>query len=195
MIEKIIEDIVNSLVINNIISREQKEEYQYALICEIESLIIIGSVLIIASICQRLFSTVCFLWFFLKLRKRVGGYHLNSFMECYLGSICMYGLVVCLCSMSNSHMFYLNLLGVIACLYITIVGTVNHPNIHMNFVELKNTKILARRTLILELIIIKILKYMEVDVDIINYSLMGIIMCALLLFIAKMLGQEVKENG
>lgn len=43
MIEKIIEDIVNSLVINNIISREQKEEYQYALICEIESLIIIGS--------------------------------------------------------------------------------------------------------------------------------------------------------
>ena len=61
MIEKIIEDIVNSLVINNIISREQKEEYQYALICEIESLIIIGGVLIIASICQRLFSTVCFL--------------------------------------------------------------------------------------------------------------------------------------
>lgn len=43
MIEKIIEDIVNGLVINNIISREQKEEYQYALICEIESLIIIGS--------------------------------------------------------------------------------------------------------------------------------------------------------
>lgn len=195
MIEKIIEDIVNGLVINNIISREQKEEYQYALICEIESLIIIGSVLIIASICQRLFSTVCFLCFFLKLRKRVGGYHLNSFMGCYLGSICMYGLVVCLCSMSNSHMFYLNLLGVIACFYITVVGTVNHPNIHMNFVELKNTKILARRTLILELIIIKILKYMEVDVDIINYSLMGIIMCALLLFIAKMLGQEVKENG
>src|SRR5699024_5532181 len=116
---------------------------------------------------------------------------LNSFMGCYLGSICMYGLVVCLCSMSNSHMFYLNLLGVIACFYITVVGTVNHPNIHMNFVELKNTKILARRTLILELIIIKILKYMEVDVDIINYSLMGIIMCALLLFIAKMLGQEV----
>lgn len=195
MVEKIILNLVDNLVDNNIIELDKKDMYMYALICEIESAITIGSIIIVAIIIRKLFLTICFLFSFLSLRNRTGGYHLNCFSSCYIGTIGIYGLVICICESLSDQSICLGILTLFSILCITIIGTINHPNMDMSLEEINASKKLARCTLIINVVICGFLFMLNVNRNVVKYFQMGIIVCAILLLLAKITGQELETDG
>lgn len=192
MVEKITQKLTDEFLKSGMIVEEQTDEYVYALTCEIESAITTGSILAISVGIGNTIPTICFLVSFFSLRKRTGGFHLNSFGSCYIGTVCIYIFIALSTETLLNHLLFVEISAVVASICIAIIGTVNHPNMHMDSTELKASRKSARLLLCIMLTVIAFIRWMDVDVAVICYSLMGIILCAILLLVAKFLGQEVK---
>lgn len=78
--------------------------------------------------------------FFLELRKRTGGYHLDKFYKCYLATVVSYLVIVIISARLSEHPQWLFAILVIAITGIGLIGTVNHPNMHMTSEELMESK-------------------------------------------------------
>ena len=83
---------------------------------------------------------------------------------------------------------------VIAITGIGLIGTVNHPNMHMTSEELMESKKSARTIVLLEGCIILGCVLLDADMVYISYMAIAVILCAALLCIAKIFKQEVREN-
>lgn len=194
MVEKKIDNLIKAMVEYNLIAEEQKKDYIYALTCFIEMSMTIGSILVISILLKKLVPTVGFLLFFFSLRQRTGGYHLNTFGGCYVATLIIYGSVVFTCPFMVRHVQILIGFTAIASACVFILGTVNHPNIHMNQQELESSKETARLVLTIEIALIFFLIWINANSIIIVYLSMAILLCAFLLIVAKFKGQEVRIN-
>ena len=87
MIEKMALKIVNQMEKQKIISKSNCEYYEYALIAMVENAITVGTMLLLGMLFGKILQTICFLLFFLSLRKRTGGFHADKFWQCYLGTV------------------------------------------------------------------------------------------------------------
>ena len=90
MIEKMALKLVNQMEMEKIIRKSSCEYYEYALIGMVEHVLTVGSMLILGLIFRQFLPTICFMVFFLSLRKRTGGFHANKFWQCYLGTVIFY---------------------------------------------------------------------------------------------------------
>lgn len=194
MIEKIAIDLVDQMTETKLIHKDMAERYIYVAICWMEKFITIGTIILISIAVEKFLPTLFFLIFFLGLRKRTGGYHLDKFYQCYLASVLSYLVIL---GISTSLVGYPQLiLGMLlfAMSVIGIIGTVNHPNMHMDSAQLAESKKEARIILLLEGTIIYCCVLLGADLIFISYMAIAVILCAALLCIAKILKQEVKEN-
>ena len=194
MIEKIAIDLVDQMTETKLIHKDMAERYIYVAICWMEKFITIGTIILISIAVEKFLPTLFFLLFFLGLRKRTGGYHLDKFYQCYLASVLSYLVIL---GISTSLVGYPQLiLGMLlfAMSVIGIIGTVNHPNMHMDSAQLAESKKEARIILLLEGSIIYCCVLLGADLIFISYMAIAVILCAALLCIAKILKQEVKEN-
>ena len=132
--------------------------------------------------------------FFFELRKRTGGYHLDSFYKCYFATVAIYLAVMLTAKSLAKYPQWLFGLVVIATIYIVIIGTVNHPNMQMNVAEFMESKKLARITVLLEVSIILGCVFLGGSIIYISYMAIAVILCAALLYISKIFKQEVTEN-
>ena len=87
MIEKMADDLIGQMTEARLIDKDMEERYIYVFICWIEKFITVGSIIVISLAFHKLFPTIFFLVFFLELRKRTGGYHLDKYYKCYLATI------------------------------------------------------------------------------------------------------------
>ena len=192
MIEKMALKIVNQMEKQKIISKSNCEYYEYALIAMVENAITVGTMLLLGMLFGKILQTICFLLFFLSLRKRTGGFHADKFWQCYLGTIIFYiaimQIVPILCR--KPHVMYGLLL--LSTLLICIMGTINHPNMDMNKSELDESKKAARLLLLMEVMILAVLVYLEADILYIGYMSIAVILCAFLMCLARIIKQEVK---
>ena len=194
MIEKIAIDLVDQMTETKLIHKDMAERYIYVAICWMEKFITIGTIILISIAVEKFLPTLFFLLFFLGLRKRTGGYHLDKFYQCYLASVLSYLVIL---GISTSLVGYPQLiLGMLlfAMSVIGIIGTVNHPNMHMDSAQLAESKKEARIILLLEGSIIYCCVLLGADLIFISYMAIAVILCAALLCIAKILKQEAKEN-
>lgn len=194
MIEKIAIDLVDQMTETKLIHKDMAERYIYVAICWMEKFITIGTIILISIAVEKFLPTLFFLIFFFGLRKRTGGYHLDKFYQCYLASVLSYLVIL---GISTSLVGYPQLiLGMLlfAMSVIGIIGTVNHPNMHMDSAELAESKKEARIILLLEGSIIYCCVLLGAHLIFISYMAIAVILCAALLCIAKILKQEVKEN-
>ena len=194
MIEKIAIDLVDQMTETKLIHKDMAERYIYVAICWMEKFITIGTIILISIAVEKFLPTLFFLLFFLGLRKRTGGYHLDKFYQCYLASVLSYLVIL---GISTSLVGYPQLiLGMLlfAMSVIGIIGTVNHPNMHMDSAQLAESKKEARIILLLVGSIIYCCVLLGADLIFISYMAIAVILCAALLCIAKILKQEVKEN-
>lgn len=194
MIEKIAINLVNQMTEVKLIHKDMAERYIYVAICWMEKFITIGTIILISIVVQKFLPTLFFLVFFLELRKRTGGYHLNKFYQCYLATVVSYLFILAICTRLSHYPRWL--LGVLlfAMVGIGIIGTVNHPNIHMDSEELAESKRQARIIVLLEGSIIYGCVLLGADMIFISYMAIAVILCAALLCISKILKQEVKED-
>ena len=71
-------------------------------------------------------------------------------------------------------------------------GTVNHPNIDMDKDELQENKKSARLLVLMEAAVIILLDILGMNQLYVSYMSIAIILCSLLMCVAKLLKQEVK---
>ena len=169
MIEKIAIDLVDQMTETKLIHKDMAERYIYVAICWMEKFITIGTIILISIAVEKFLPTLFFLIFFLGLRKRTGGYHLDKFYQCYLVSVLSYLVIL---GISTSLVGYPQLiLGMLlfAMSVIGIIGTVNHPNMHMDSAELAESKKEARIILLLQGSIIYCCVLLGADLIFISY--------------------------
>lgn len=192
MIEKLTLKLVNQMERQKIINKSNCEYYEYALIAMAENAITLGTMLFLGLLFKQFFHTICFVIFFLSLRKRTGGFHADEFWQCYLGTVIIYIAVMqvtpVLCI--NSTIMYGLLF--LAMILIWIMGTINHPNMDMNKDELQESKKAARLLLLMEVMIIVALYNLNINILYISYMSASIILCAFLMCLAKIIKQEVR---
>ena len=144
MVERIANAIVDQMENENLLYSEMKEHYLYALITTIEKWLTIISILCIGVIFKQVVPLMLFLVFFLSLRKRTGGFHADSFLQCYLGTMVISVAIIHVCPILVNHMYVIYVLLACSVLVTSIIGTVNHPNLAMNCIELRESKKAAR---------------------------------------------------
>lgn len=191
MIENMVLKLVNQMEMEKIINKSSCEYYEYALIGMVEHAVTVGTMLLLGLIFRQLLPTICFVVFFLSLRKRTGGFHANKFWQCYLGTVITYIVVMLVVPMlcMNQTIMYGMLLLAISLIF--IMGTINHPNVDMNKSELKESKKAARLIVLMEVMVIAVLVYLKANILYIGYMSSAIILCALLMCLAKIIKQEV----
>lgn len=194
MFETVSKKLTDLLVQRKLINEQEYDEYKYALLCNIESFISFGSIVIISVFFRLLIPTLCFLLSFLTIRKRCGGYHFNSFIKCYISTIAIY-IVVIYIGYYKFSLIYFNFVTVAASLIIVFFGAVNHPNMNYSPDEYLAAKESTRIVIILLDIIIICLNYIKAPYSIILYMEIGVILCSVLLLLSKIIKQEVRENG
>lgn len=191
MIGKMALKIVNQMEMQKIINKSSCEYYEYALIVFVENVVTVGTMLLLGLLFRQFLHTICFIVFFLSLRKRTGGFHANKFWQCYLETVIVYIMIIqgvpVLCK--NPVVMYVILF--FAVLLICIMGTINHPNVDMSKSELKESKKAARLLVLMEVMIIAALVYLKADLLYIGYMSVAIILCAFLMCLAKIIKQEV----
>lgn len=192
MVEKLVLWLVDQMEIERIISKADRENYEYALIIMTERAITVGTILLIGLFAQLLVQTICFLVVFLALRKRTSGYHANNFWQCYLATIITYVVIIHFEDVLSIYKTVLFIALALAVLGIFVIGTVNHPNMEMNQEELRAAKTAARLQILLEIMFIMIWSAFGVNEQCVRYMSIAIILCALLMCIAKLIKQEVR---
>lgn len=192
MIEKIVIGIVNQMEAENLIGVQEKENYIYAYTVFCEKLLTLGTICVLGFILDNILNTMFFLGFFLALRRRTGGFHADTFWKCYIGTIAIYIGVYLSSRIFVKNFCFLLWMLVSSICAIEIIGTVNHPNMDMDDEELTGSKRAARIMGIIEGIFIFFSLYVGAGRVTIGYMAMGVIVCAILLCVAKIIGQEVK---
>ena len=170
MIEKMADDLIGQMTEARLIDKDMEERYIYVFICWIEKFITVGSIIVISLAFHKLFPTIFFLVFFLELRKRTGGYHLDKYYKCYLATIVSYLVIVIISARLSEHPQWLFAILVIAITGIGLIGTVNHPNMHMTSEELMESKKSARTIVLLEGCIILGCVLLDADMVYISYG-------------------------
>ena len=192
MIEKMALRIVNQMEEQKIISKSNCEYYEYALVGMVEQAITVGTMLLLGLLFRQFLHTVCFMVFFLSLRKRTGGFHANKFWQCYLGTVIFYIAIMQIVPIFCRKPTIMYGLLFLAMLLICIMGTINHPNMDMSKSELRESKKAARLQILMEEMIIAALIYLKADFMYIGYMSAAIILCAFLMCLARIIKQEVR---
>ena len=192
MLEQIVRKLVSLLLRNRFISQEEYEQFVYVLLGDIESFLVIISILFIGTVIGQIVPTASFLICFFALRKRTGGYNLSSYYKCYIGTVCLYVFIAGISYLIFGHEEILIGCAVVAGIVIMYIGNVNHPNMNAEEEEVHELKKMSRIIVILELLVIFFLNWLGNAEMVIVYSGLAIILCAALLVIAKLIGQEVK---
>lgn len=194
MVEKMVANIIGQMTEAKIINKMQEEYYTYSLLAIIERTITIGTIPAISLLIRNLFPTLFFLAFFLSLRQRTGGFHFNTFWQCYLGTVGSYMLIVLGSRFGIRYSHLLLCLLLLAIVLIAVLGTVNHPNMHMDKVELAGSKKAARLLVFLQGSATYFFAFLKMNMMYIYYMSIAIILCATLLCLAKIIKQEVRED-
>lgn len=192
MIEKMVLNLVSQMESKKMIDKADSEHYEYALLTMIKHTIIVGTMLLTGLVFNQFIPTICFLIFFLALRKRTGGYHADKFWQCYLITVIIYIVIIQAAAVLSENLVTVYIMLSFAVLVIEVIGTVNHPNMDMDKDELEESKKAARLCVLMESAVIAALIVLKINSLYISYMSLAIILCASLLCVAKVMKQEVK---
>ena len=183
MLDQIIKNCLDQMQEKNLIMEDNREYYQYAMELLVEESLTVGTILVVIICMQEFVNGVIFLISFLALRRRTGGFHMKTF-KAFIGVLLV----------KNIMYTYSKLLLVFTCIaasYLLIVGTMNHPNIDMDKIELLASKKCARMVCIIELLMIivgmQIRNFEEISIMI----SLAIILCSVSMKLAQLVRQKI----
>lgn len=191
MIDRLANNIASQLEKEKLISHELREHYVYALITIMERMVTITTIITIGFFWDELVPSCIFLLMFFSLRKHTGGYHAKKYWQCYIETVFTYILMLSFSSIMIKYMAVVYVCLFIATIYISIIGTINHPNMEMDYGELVEAKKAARHMVLIQVGLILMMDFMGGNKKYICVMSIAIILCATLMIIAKITKQEV----
>lgn len=180
MIQKITNNILKGLILNQTITDEDKELYEYGLHQGIVILINLFTALCIGIVMNMIWQSAVLLLFFIPVRTFAGGFHANSPRICYIFSLLMQiGALRILNVISFSILINICVLVITGFLiiYLSPVEALNKP---LDGFEIKKYKKISIRNWSIELIF-WILFYMLGLMQVADCILMSFILVSVLL--------------
>lgn len=185
--------LTESLFLNGFIKQNDKEIYCYYIQLILERIIGISVILLLSLGIRKAGETIAFLFYFSGIRKYAGGYHANSYIGCFAGTIGIYIVYSDFIFLfMTKHMEINIVLVIVAIVIIVMIGAVNHPNMQWSRKEYEKSRRIARITAIIEGTSIVLFAAIKIETSYILYMSFGVILSAFLLALGKMIGQEVK---
>jgi len=192
MIHNSANSMTDAMVNKKILSSEKRDYYAYILEVMIGKVITYSILVILSIIMHAIIPTLFFMVFFFSLRERTGGFHLDSFFRCLISTIVIYFLInTVMLTFFLSHVSLMYIILGISVVIIMYIANVNHPNLNLDADEIQDCKKSARTILIVEMLCIISGIALSMNKVCIIYGSLAIIMCAILLSIAKITKQEV----
>jgi len=184
-----------AMIKRKILTSEKKDYYAYILEGMIEKIITYSILIMISIIMHVTIPTLFFMLFFFSLRERTGGFHFNSFLKCLISTIIIYIFMnAVLITFLLSHEYSTYVVLSISAVIIMFIGNVNHPNLNLDSDEVRDCKKSARIIVMVELLCIMSEIALSMNKVCIIYESLAIIMCAMLLSVAKIAKQEVRQD-
>ncbi len=195
MIHKLAVKTAGYLIMNKVGTVDYEESYIYGIEIMIEKFITYSVLLILALYFKQIIPSLLFVIFFVLLRGYTGGYHANTYAGCFISTLVMYltcSLVLAPRLLEEEILLFPGL--AITIIVILTLAPVNHPNLDMNSKEIKNCKMGTKVVILIETVFILGGIICNVSKIYIVFSLLGMVMCAILLILAKIMKQEVKVH-
>ena len=183
MTEYIANMLTKNMYMDGLIKESEESIYSYSIQLIVEKIIGFSAIYMIALFQGYFFETVLFTISLSNLRKCTGGYHANSFRSCFIGTVSIYLI---------NNMKINMIIFLVSAMVIFVLGAVNHPGMDWNKEEFEENKKLARITVFVELLVVIALTYLGMAEKYILFMSFGMILCAILLTLGKITGQEVK---
>lgn len=163
MIDYICRTTVNKLCVKNIIKEEDMEVYQYGLELLIATVFKGLGIIIIASLTGLLIEATVFILFFSSLRVQAGGYHAETIMSCFIGTlILIFSSIILVKILPVIYQPYYILIAVVSSIFLVFLYA---PLESKNKPLTENEKIIYRckslHTVIIGSIIILFLVYLS----------------------------------
>lgn len=192
MVEKIAKELTFKMISSELIKAEKEDYYIYAIVSIFEKIIVFGTILVIGIANKIILPTIVFWVGFMGLRKRTNGFHAKKFYMCYIGTIIIYCMVIVIEPFLTNYKYLMYTVVILAASIIVVIGVINHPNMDLTKEEFVDSKRASRWFVLLEICILGMLIMLKVEQIYISYYSMGIIICAILMCIAKVTKQEIK---
>lgn len=126
------------------------------------------------------------------LKKRCGGLHANTFLQCLICTTITYTVFVkFLLGIMLGNMKSTAILFFFSFLVVETIGAINHPNMNWKRREFTKSKEIARMTAFIETLIIMLLLWLKADRMIIVFLMFAMMLSAFLLVLAKIFRDEV----
>ena len=188
---KVAQRIVEILIKHKFLNENRKEEYGYVVEILLEKTISFGTLIMLSLLFNNILQTIIFLFTFMNMRGRTGGFHMRSYGGCWLSTVILYAVLVIMMPIFSEMWGYTYLLFTIAIFVILIISTVNHPHMGLSDLEYTEAKKVARLTAGIHWIFITVL-FFEIPNNIyILWAMVADIVCGILLVFAKIIKQEV----
>lgn len=189
---KIAQRIVESLISHEFLYKGRKEEYIYVVEVLLEKAISFGTLIMLSFLFKNVLETIVFLFVFMNMRGRTGGFHMSSYGRCWISSIILYAAIVFIIMPLFSKIgIYSYFVFTGSIIIILIISTVNHPNMQLSDLELTESKKVARLIAGIHWVSLTALFFGLPKNKYVLWAMIADIICAILLAMAKLIKQEV----
>lgn len=193
MINNYILKYLKYLVDLNCISEENIPEYEYELLRMTESIIVIVAMLIVGALFHCIIYCMVFMICFFLIRNRTGGFHLETFFQCFIGTIVLEIIGIYFINRWQVKLcLVFDILTLLNYIFIMFLGALNHPNMNFTKEEYRNTKKMARFMVTLIFALILFLKWVEASTEVILFMEYAVSLSGILLLLGKVTGQHKK---
>lgn len=189
------EKLANYLICTGILKKEKFEEYSYILEIDLDKIFTYISLFFLSVCIGKVVESLFFLLFFFGTRERTGGMHADQFWKCYISTMMIYlGTEIWLIPALQNRVTLQITILFISFLIILKSAPINHPNLSLDNEEMIICRKSIKYMILIDSIIFMAMIFIHInEIYFINAEL-GIGIVALLIIIAKMQGQEVKNS-
>ena len=137
---------------------------------------------------KNVLETIVFLFVFMNMRGRTGGFHMSSYGRCWISSIILYAAIVFIIMPLFSKIgIYSYFVFTGSIIIILIISTVNHPNMQLSDLELTESKKVARLIAGIHWVSLTALFFGLPKNKYVLWAMIADIICAILLAMAKLI--------
>ena len=156
MIQELSIKIANFMVKRSIISDSDRNLYEFAYLSLIERLISWGTIIVLGTLFDCFLGSIIFTFSFVPLRIYAGGFHAKVYWKCFLISSITFLIVIVFFKNIYSH---ISTEIILFFLFISIIinikkAPISDPNRPLNKKEFQNYKLVTRKILLIETIMI-----------------------------------------
>lgn len=186
--------LTRCLIANDIVEKEQEEEYVYGFQKLLGKILNYTTLLLLSIHNKVLVPGMILMFVFFSLRERTGGYHAKTPLRCYLGTVVSYFLMIRILipAIMGKHFTYTTIV-VISILVVFIFAPVNHPNLLLDRQEIEVCRQSSRWLVLMVAGGIWIACVLQAKEICVAYAVVGLGLDAVLILMAKIAGQEVKD--